>query len=84
MSYCAIVETDDIQCSHARKELAVKFHVLGNLHCQRFFAAGSAAEQHWRIFHLTAALLAAHLTHLYRNRHRMLLMVGLGGKLRVG
>lgn len=85
MSYCAIVEADDIQCSHARKELAVKFHVLRSLYCQRFFAAGSAAGQRWRILHPAAALFAALLNHpKFRNHHRMLVVVGLSGRLQVG
>lgn len=36
MSYCVrAIERDDIQCSHARKELAARLHVFRDLRCQR-------------------------------------------------
>lgn len=94
MSYCArTIETDDIQCSHARKELAVKFHVFRDLHCQRLHQQvlqplRSHAGQHRRIQEMgrpflppAAALLAALLNSLHRNHHSILVAFGLSGKL---
>lgn len=94
MSYCArTIETDDIQCSHARKELAVKFHVFRDLHCQRLHQQvlqllRSRAGQRWRIWKMgrpflppAAALLAALRHSLHRKHHGILVAFGLSGKL---